>query len=54
MQSNKEASNTTEEVEKYYPGFLAFIDCTGQQIPRPNNKRRRNTFYSLGKKKIHL
>ena len=33
---------TTEEVEKYFPGFLAFIDSTEQQIPRPiDNKRRR-------------
>src|SRR3954452_24773763 len=27
--------NTSEEVEKYFPGFLSFIDCTEQQIPRP-------------------
>ncbi len=26
---------TPEEVEQYFPGFLAFIDCTEQQIPRP-------------------
>ncbi len=26
---------TPEEVEEYFPGFLAFIDCTEQQIPRP-------------------
>ena len=24
---------TPEEVEKYFPGFLAFIDSTEQQIP---------------------
>ncbi len=32
---------TLEEVEKYFPGFLAFIDCTKQQIPRPVDKERR-------------
>jgi len=26
---------TTGEVEKYFPGFMAFTDCTEQQIPRP-------------------
>ncbi len=25
---------TLEEVEKYFPGFMAFTDCTEQQIPR--------------------
>ncbi len=29
--NNKEAKNTREEVEKYFPGFLAFIDSTEQQ-----------------------
>ncbi len=43
---------TPEEVEKYFPGFLAFIDCTEQQIPRPVDKERRKMFYS-GKKKRH-
>ncbi len=43
---------TTEEVEKYIPGFLAFTDCTEQQIPRPINNKRRKVFYS-GKKKRH-
>ena len=38
---------TPEEVEKYFPGFLAFTDCTEQQIPRPiDNKRAR---YSIRK-----
>ena len=41
-----------EEVEKYFPGFLAFTDCTEQQIPRPVDKNRRKIFYS-GKKKKH-
>ncbi len=43
---------TPEAVEKYFPGFLAFIDCTEQQIPRPVDKERRKIFYS-GKKKRH-
>ena len=43
---------TTEEVEKYFPGFLAFTDCKEQQIPRPINNKRCKVFYS-GKKKRH-
>ncbi len=44
---------TPEEVEKYFPGFLAFTDCTEQQqIPKPVDKRRRKAYYS-GKKKRH-
>jgi hypothetical protein len=43
---------TVDEVEQYFPGFLAFIDCTEQQIPRPIDKRRRDSYYS-GKKKRH-
>jgi len=43
---------TPEEVEKYFPGFLAFTDCTEQQIPRPVDKNKRKIFYS-GKKKRH-
>jgi hypothetical protein len=52
IQSNKEAENTTEEVEKYFLGFLAFIDCTEQQIPRPKDKNRRKIFYSDNKKRM--
>ena len=38
---------TPEEVEKYFPGFMAFIDCTEQQIPRPViDKDRRKMYYS--------
>jgi hypothetical protein len=33
---------TTEEVEKYFPGFLAFIDSTEQQIPRPFKREFQN------------
>ena len=37
---------TTEEVEKYFPGFLAFIDSTEQQIPRPiDNKKRKSILF---------
>jgi DDE superfamily endonuclease/Helix-turn-helix of DDE superfamily endonuclease len=43
---------THDEVEKYFPGFLSFIDCTEQQIPRPVDTNRRKIFYS-GKKKRH-
>ena len=38
----KKRLRTPDEVEKYFPGFLAFIDATEQQIPRPvNNNRER-------------
>jgi len=43
---------TLNEIEKYFPDFLAFTDCTEQQIPRPVDKNRRKIFYS-GKKKRH-
>lgn len=43
---------TTEEVEKYFPGFMAFIDSTEQQIPRLIDNNKRKIFYS-GKKKRH-
>ena len=43
---------TPDEVEQYFPGFLAFIDSTEQQIPRTRNKRKRKAYYS-GKKKRH-
>ncbi len=43
---------TTEEIEQYFPGFLAFVDCTGQPMPRPKNRLRRRLYYS-GKKKKH-
>jgi hypothetical protein len=45
---------TPEEVEQYFPGFLAFTDSTEQQIQsRPVDKDRRKMYYSLGKKKRH-
>ncbi|HXS60530.1 MAG TPA: transposase family protein [Candidatus Sulfopaludibacter sp.] len=43
---------TPEEVEKYFPGFIAFTDCTEQQIPRPVDNIRCKAYYS-GKKKRH-
>jgi hypothetical protein len=43
---------TREEVEEYFPGFLAFTDCTEQPIPRPRDRIRKRKFYS-GKKKKH-
>ena len=53
ISNNKEAENTTEEVvEKYFSGFIAFIDCTEQSIPRPVFKNKRKMFYS-GKKERH-
>jgi hypothetical protein len=35
-----------EEVEHYFPGFLAFVDCSEQEIPRPKNKLRRRRIYT--------
>src|SRR4051794_10932420 len=43
---------TVDEIERYFPGFISFIDSTEQQIPRPVDKRRRDSYYS-GKKKRH-
>jgi hypothetical protein len=43
---------TKEEVERYFPGFLAFVDVTEQTIPRSENKLRRRIYYS-GKRKKH-
>jgi hypothetical protein len=44
---------TPEEVEKYFPCFLSFIDCTEQQIPKPTNNKKKKIFYSGKKKKRH-
>ncbi len=43
---------TSQEVETYFPVFLAFTDSTEQPIPRPKDKDRRKMYYS-GKKKRH-
>lgn len=45
-------ARTPEEVERYFPGFIAFIDGTEQEIPRPKSKAKRKSHYS-GKKKRH-
>jgi Helix-turn-helix of DDE superfamily endonuclease/DDE superfamily endonuclease len=48
----KRLKTPVEEVEKYFPaGFLAFIDSTEQQIPRPVDKRKKKKAYYSGKKK---
>ena len=43
---------TVEEVERYFPGFKAFVDTTEQEIPRPMSATKRKTHYS-GKKRKH-
>jgi hypothetical protein len=48
----KRLKTPAEEVENYFPGFIAFTDCTEQQISRPKDKRRYKVYYS-GKKKRH-
>ena len=52
MHKTAKRLRTPEEVEQYFPGFIAFVDCTEQQIPRPKNKERRKMYYS-GKKRRH-
>ncbi len=42
---------TPEEVERYFPGFIVFTDCTEQQIPRPVDRERRKMYYSSKKKR---
>ena len=42
---------TKEEVEKYFPGFMAFTDCTEQPIPRPKDRKRRRLYYSGARRK---
>src|SRR3954451_16602129 len=43
---------TTEEVEQYFPGFLAFIDSTEQQIPRPVDKKDERCIIQARRKDI--
>ncbi len=47
----KRLKTPSEEVEQYFPGFLAFIDSTEQQIPRPidNRTRVRHTIWARRK-----
>ncbi len=43
---------TPEEIERYFPGVLAFTDCTEQQIPRPSdNNNRGYILHKVGYKK---
>ena len=41
---------TPKEVEKYFPGFMAFIDTTEQPIPRPKNRIRREVYIQVEEK----
>ena len=34
---------TIEEVEQYFPGFMAFTDCSEQPIPKPKNRLKEKT-----------
>jgi hypothetical protein len=43
---------THDEVEKYFPGFMAFIDSTEQQIPRSVYKRRKKYTIQTRRKDI--
>ena len=52
MHKTTKRLRTPEEAERHFPGFLSFTDCTEQQIPRPESKTRRKTYYS-GKRKRH-
>jgi hypothetical protein len=45
---------TREEVEEYFPGFMAFTDCTEQPLPRPKNKKKKKTVLLRQKKKHTL
>jgi hypothetical protein len=45
-QITKRLKTTKEVIEKYFPGILAFIDCTEHQMPRPIDKRKRRIYYS--------
>ncbi len=40
---------TPDEVERYFPRFMTFIDCTEIQIPRPMDKE---SDYSSKRKRI--
>ena len=37
----KKRLRTPDEVEKYFPGFMSFIDVTERQIPRPIDKTKK-------------
>ena len=44
---------TKEEVEEYFPGFMAFTDCTEQPIPRPKNRKKKKTVLLGQEKETH-
>ncbi len=43
---------TPDEIEKYFPGFLSFIDCTEQQIPRPEIRKEEDVSIQVRRKDI--
>lgn len=46
-------ARTPEEVERFFPGFKAFIDATEQEIPRPKRDSRKRKSHYSGKKRKH-
>jgi hypothetical protein len=36
---------TPEGVERFFHGFIAFMDCIEQQIPRSKDKRRKKILF---------
>ena len=52
--NNTKRLQTPGEVEKYFPGFLSFIDSTEQQIPRPVDNDKKRYFIRARKKDIPL
>ena len=53
MHKTTKRLRTPEEVEKHFPGFMAFIDCTEQQIPRPENRRKKEDVLFRQEEKAH-
>ena len=49
----KRLKTPAEEVEKYFPGLMAFIDSTEQQIPRPVDRKRRKMSLFWKKEKTY-
>ena len=44
---------TKEEVEQYFPGFMAFTDCSEQPIPRPKEQVKKKTILLWKEKETH-
>ena len=42
---------TPDEVEQYFPGFLSFMETTEQQIPRPEDNKRKKAYTILARRK---